>query len=265
VESTWHAVRNAKISIIVCLLCFLAVIPARADQLPLPRRVLWAWQRSEDLSYINSREYGVAYLGCHAVLAEDSVYEHWRDQPLRVPPDAVLSPVLRIDSSRNRPPNLSDQQLQKLLKIIGRLSALPRTAQVQIDFDAVETERPFYRRLLEELRKECPSVPVSITALTSWCLFDNWIKDLPVAETVPMLFSLGTERRKILLYFRTSGDFLVTGCCKSLGLSLEDDEVNKLMIPSAKKRTIPVRFYVFTRSAWSRKKYQTVQSMLSDP
>ncbi|HEY9791642.1 MAG TPA: hypothetical protein V6D22_14660 [Candidatus Obscuribacterales bacterium] len=267
---------NGKISIFIFfLLCGVIGCSATAkegmpaagvsgDQPHLPPRVLWAWQRSEDLSYINPRDFGVAYLACHAVLTEDSVLEHWRDQPLHVPPDTVLSPVLRIDTSRNHAANLSEEQLWKLAKIVGRISALPRTAQVQIDFDAVETERPFYRRLLELVKKENPQIRLSITALASWCIFDNWIKDLPVAETVPMLFSLGTERAKVLLYFRTCGDFLVTGCCKSLGLSLEDEEVNKLMIPKAKERTIAVRFYVFTKTAWNRKKYQTVRSMLSD-
>lgn len=229
---------------------------------PLPNKVLWAWQRDEDLRFINPSEYGVAYLACSALLIGDTASEHWRDQPLKVPPHTVLCPVLRIDSDRRHPPTLSGRQRNKLLAIVRKMSRLPHTAQIQIDFDALESERAFYRDLLEQTHRTLPETKVSITALTSWCLFDNWIKDLPVVETVPMLFSLGPERSKILLYFRTNRDFLVPGCCHSLGLSLEDSEVNQLMIPQAKRRTIPVRYYIFTRTAWNRKKFDALQLIL---
>ncbi len=232
--------------------------------LKLPQKVLWAWKRPEDLSRIDPHKFGVAYLACHIFLEGENVKWQSRNQPLKLPPHTVVVPTVRIDVVRSEKPALSQQQIEKLLRLIQKVASAPNAAQVQIDFDALESERSFYRSLLEQLRKTLPaSMPISITALASWCLFDNWIKDLPIAESVPMMFSLGPERDKVLRYFRSHHDFIDERARRSLGLSLEDTGVNELMIPITQKRKIPVRVYVFTKTAWTEKKLQAVDSMLS--
>ena len=51
-------------------------------------------------------------------------------------------------------------------------------------------------QLLAEVRRRVPvSMPLSITALTSWCESDGWIAGLPVVEAVPMLFRMGPGER----------------------------------------------------------------------
>jgi len=40
-------------------------------------------------------------------------------------------------------------------------------------------------------------MPLSITALASWCAGDPWITGLPIDEAVPMLFRLGPDTRNI--------------------------------------------------------------------
>lgn len=240
----------------------MSLSPAQAQKIT-PRIFLWAWQRAENLSSINPDKFGVAYLACHVILTEDNVRTQWRQQPLKVPPSTNMIPVVRIDCDEKHPPQYTQAQIERVAQLLSKVSKLPQTQAVQIDFDAKQSERLFYRQLLESVRSKLPKdLPLSITALASWCLFDNWIKDLPVDETVPMMFSLGQDRQKILLYFRTHDDFLVPGCCKSLGISLEDKEVNDLMIPPTIRRKIPLRVYVFTRSAWTDKKIQAVHTML---
>lgn len=230
----------------------------------LPNKVLWAWQRAEDLSSIDPQEFGVAFLTCHTQLEGDKVNWQWRNQPLKVPPNTKVVPVVRIDVDHKRPVSFSQQQLDRLTDIIVKASKAPNSAQVQIDFDALASERSFYRRLIEQVHSKI-KVPLSITALASWCLFDNWIKDLPITESVPMMFSLGRDRKKVLLHFRTKGDFFDPRCTQSLGLSLEDSEVNELMIPLSKRRKIPVRVYVFTRTPWTPKKIQSARLLLEQP
>lgn len=233
--------------------------------LTLPNKVLWAWKRAEDLSQINPQEYGVAYLACHVFIEGDKVKWETRNQPLKIPPHTTVVPTVRIDVLRQPKPVLSNDQLEKTLWLIERAARAPNAAQIQIDFDALETERDFYRALLSRLRKSLPAkMPISITALASWCLFDNWIKDLPIDESVPMMFSLGREREKVLLYFRSHREFIDERSKRSLGLSLEDTAVNELMIPMAQKRRIPVRVYVFTKTAWTAKKLHAVDSLLSN-
>ena len=63
---------------------------------------------------------------------------------------------------------------------------------IQIDFDAADSERDVYRRLLARVRAVLPrTVPLSMTALASWCVGDTWLDGLPVDEAVPMLFRMG--------------------------------------------------------------------------
>lgn len=253
-----------------CLLLGLSVLfkvtsgPCLARE--IPSTVLWAWQRSEDLSTLESDQFAVAYLACHVVLSGQETKEFWRNQPLKVKATTKLIPVMRLDCDRKNSPVLSAQQLERTAAVMRKLAALPQTAAVQIDFDALLSQRDFYKNLLELTKTNLPpKIPLSITALASWCLYDNWIKDLPVDETVPMMFSLGDERQKILLYFRSGHEFLQKSCCQTLGLSLEDKEMNQLMIPLTRNRKIPVRVYVFTRNAWTPKKIRAAQTMLGQP
>jgi hypothetical protein len=237
--------------------------PTTAAVSRLPNIVLWAWQRPEDLSSIDPTKFGVAYLACHVRLTGDTVEYHWRDQKLSVPPKACLVPVLRIDTDAKCLPSFNEAQLEQVSRVVKNIAALPQTVQVQIDFDALVSERKFYRQLLNRLSSMTPlQIPISITALASWCLFDDWIKDLPVSEMVPMMFSLGQERNNILFYFRSGEDFRVPTCCQSLGLSLEDKEINQLMIPLMQRRNIRVRVYVFTKTAWTKEKIDAISALL---
>lgn len=238
---------------------------ASESKIALPNKVIWAWQRPENLQFINPQEFGVAYLACRALLTENKVVYHWRNQSLRLPDKIAVAPTIRIDVDTKNAPKLNDEQIESLLKVIEQIAHRPGIAEIQIDFDARVTEREFYRKLLNALRQRIPGTPISITALASWCLFDSWIKDLPVDETIPMMFSLGQEREKILYYFKTHKSFLFEGCCKSLGISIEDAEVNGIMIPLVKERKIPVRIFVFSKTAWNEKKIQSVRNLLGEP
>lgn len=263
------------IQIVLATLFSIAVIStaqasAAADDAPststkpkLPNKVLWAWKRAEDLSGIDPHEFGVAYLACHIFIDGDKVKWETRNQPLKIPPHTAVVPTVRIDIVRREKPTLSKEQIEKISWHILKAATAQNSAAIQIDFDALATERGFYRALLQHLRKTLPStMPISITALASWCLFDNWIKDLPVDESVPMMFSLGRDRKKVLLYLQKHHDFLDERANRSLGLSLEDTSVNELMIPIVQKRKIPLRVYVFTRTAWTEKKIRAVKFLL---
>ena len=89
-------------------------------------------------------------------------------------------------------PNLPGQVTNLILRSAGK----PRTSALQIDFDATRSQRAFYANLLREVRKRMPAgMPLSITALASWCADDDWIASLPVDEAVPMFFRMGGDRR----------------------------------------------------------------------
>jgi hypothetical protein len=73
----------------------------------------------------------------------------------------------------------------------------PGIAALQIDFDATRSQRNFYRDLLVDLRRQMPAgLPLSITALASWCSWDGWMRGLPVDEAVPMMFRMEPDHRR---------------------------------------------------------------------
>src|SRR6185436_16086459 len=109
---------------------------------------------------------------------------------------------------------------------------------IQIDFDALVTERDFYRALLQDLRAKLPAnVSLSMTALASFCIGDRWLDDLPVDEAVPMIFRMGADDKRIKSFLIDGNDFPEPLCQTSYGIALDEPIAMRL----AEKR----RLYVF--------------------
>jgi hypothetical protein len=209
----------------------------------LPHVMLWAWERREDLSFIDPREVGVAYLARTLYLSGDQVVIRPRRQPLIVPHDSVLIPVVRIETDWHLSPTMSPRQRAQAARAIARMADCSPAA-IQIDFDATRSQRAFYRDLLTDVRSRLPdSMPLSITALASWCIYDDWIADLPVDEAVPMLFRMGRDSEQVTAYLRRGGDFVPALSRSSVGISIDE--------PS---RAAPAgrRVYIFSPRAWTR-------------
>lgn len=158
-----------------------------------PPVTLWAWERPEDLRALNSQRFAVAYLD-QTILITDHVEVVPRRQPLAFAPDTKLIAVFRIEAPGGVA-DLSDPELSpRLAGMIAECFKRRKVNAVQIDFDARQSQRAFYTGLLQELRRRLPTgTPLSITALASWCAYDNWISHLPIDEAVPMYFRMGPE------------------------------------------------------------------------
>lgn len=195
---------------------------ASADRMSrMPRVILWAWERRENLNFIDPDKTAVAYLARTLNLRGDDVIVRPRFQPLTVPSRTVLIAVVRIENDRRLPPTLSASQRGEAARIIaGLANASP--AAIQIDFDATRSERTFYSDLLTDVRGRIPhSIPLSMTALASWCLDDDWVSGLPVDEVVPMLYRMGPDATDITAYLRNGGEFGPAMSRNSVGLSLD--------------------------------------------
>jgi len=218
----------------------------RIDENHLPRIILWAWERPENLEFLDPQRFGVAFLAQTLTLKNNDVLYNPRHQPLKVSPAARLIAVTRIESQKvtRERSELSADQRRKLVEHIRKTLELENVKAIQVDFDAATSERAFYRQLLEELRRELPdSVPLSMTALASFCVGDLWLSDLPVDEAVPMVFRMGTDSDRIKNMLTSGGDFRDGLCRRSYGVSL-DEPVTTLF---AKQR----RVYVFNDRAWT--------------
>ena len=62
--------------------------------------MLWAWERPEDLRFIDTDRVGVAFLAATAILRGDTVVPRPRMQPLQVPPGTTLKAVVRVEVAR---------------------------------------------------------------------------------------------------------------------------------------------------------------------
>jgi hypothetical protein len=159
----------------------------------LPKRTLWAWERPEDLRAVDPATTAIAYLDQTILLGRDAVSEP-RRLPLTYPSGETLIAAVRIEA----PPGaaLDDAQEQQTVSLLLQSAERPGIAALQVDFDATRSQRRFYADLLAKLRDQMPAgLPLSITALASWCSNDDWIAELPVDEAVPMLFRMEPDRR----------------------------------------------------------------------
>ena len=85
-------------------------------------------------------------------------------------------------------------------------------------------------------------MPLSVTALASWCAYDRWLAATPVDEAVPMLFRMGKEQS--LFRSREEGPLVREPLCAgSLGVSADEPWPKKL----GNKR-----LYIFDPRPWSR-------------
>ena len=90
-------------------------------------------------------------------------------QPLRFTPGASLMAAVRFESKGEGLPSISDavREVMPVTRIHG-------VRAIQIDFDARQSERKWYAAFLREARSAIPAaVPLTITALESWCEHDG--------------------------------------------------------------------------------------------
>jgi hypothetical protein len=217
--------------------------PAVRDRMSgLPRLVLWAWERPERIDYPGPQPFGVAFLAQTIRLKNGGCEVRPRLQPLEVASGCPLIAVTRIETAPGAVLAADSARIAQLAEEIAQVLR-PRVSAVQIDFDALASEREFYRRLITEVRQRLPDrVRLSITALASWCVYDTWLKDLPVDEAVPMLFRMGPDRPEMLARLAAGGDFGATICRQSAGVSLDE---RLPAVPSGR------RLYVFNPQSWS--------------
>jgi Protein of unknown function (DUF3142) len=206
-----------------------------------PQVMLWAWERPELLDFIDPNGVGVAFLARTLYLSGPEVIIRPRLQPLQVPPETKLMAVVRIEADRRRPPDLSVSQREVAAAAIVDVSGLHGVGALQIDFDAAVSQRRFYHDVLHHVRRQLPtSMPLSMTALASWCLYDDWLTGVPVDEVVPMVFRMGADQHRVRRHL-AYGDFRPAYCRHSVGISTDEP------LPALQARR---RLYLFHPRAW---------------
>lgn len=218
------------------------------DMSAVPPVVLWAWERPENLLFLDPKRTGVAFLAGTARLGPHGMDYRPRMQLLKVAPEMRLVAVVRIETSSGA--MLNPEIARKVAAVVARAGQLKGVVAVQVDFDATATQRAFYRELLTELRKQLsPAIPISITALTSWCIGDRWMSELAIDEAVPMLFRIGVGQTEVKGWMQSGREFREAVCRTSLGVSLDEPWPQ---LPAGR------RLYVFSPVPWTKRSLQKV-------
>lgn len=243
----------AKLCIILCAILFFNqncrrnTTPSPTPNSEMPGKILWAWERPEDLRFLDVNEFGVAFLAQTLTLRNDEVVVEPRRQSLQIAPQTYLIAVTRIETdkkSANRA-NLSEDQREKVVVSIKKTLELPNVKAVQVDFDATVSEKFFYRNVIVELKKHLPeNTPLTMTALASWCIGDAWFGDFPVDEAVPMAFEMGADDEAIRKFLIDGRDWREPLCRGSYGIAVDE--------PLKVKFKANRRFFYFKSKAWEK-------------
>ena len=208
--------------------------------------MLWAWETPENLTALDSRKAGVAFLSREILLGQ-RIQIRPRMQPLHIAANTWLMAVVRIETA---PDFISSPALTtKIARDIIAAAEDPTVRGLQIDFDALASQRDFYAVIIRQVHAQLPAnFPLSITALTSWCGPQSWLKNLPsgalpIQEAVPMFFRMGGPASTRANAPRDSHFITESLCTGSIGIAT--DETWPTISPQQ-------RVYVFRPGSWTQ-------------
>jgi len=211
--------------------------------------LLWSWDRTEDLSFL-SGDAGVALVMASVELVGSEFRLRPRRATLIAPASTPILPVVHVDALPRWEPALTALQETRLVQTIVETARHAKARAVQIDFEALPSQRSFYLRVLHRVRQELPDTYLSMTALASWCMGDRWTHDAPVDETVAMAFRIGAaaeEYRQIISRLAQWQE----PRCTSTGVAT-DEPVLKLPVHQ--------RLYVFSPRPWTSARWKETRA-----
>lgn len=216
-----------------------------------PRYYLWAWQRSENLDFLDAETSGLALWTGSITLSAGRMRVEPRLNPVRYPEGSELIAVIRLEADAAYDSGTATRVVDAMLA----LSEPFAPDEYQIDFDATRQQRAFYWELLTQLRARLGGRPLSITALASWCFRDDWIAGLPIDGAVAMLYRMGPEGAALRRELAGSGRLPATICRGQAGYSSDE-----ALAPLA----APRRVFLYHPQSWTAADYEDFRHALSE-
>lgn len=242
--------RCLKITVILCLALNLYLIIGFRNRLE-PTIVLWSWQVSDDLSFIDPNNTAVAPLlatiqvDCFSRLTIQPRINH-----LITPKNTILIPVFRL---RIAPTLLDDDVVKQIVNVI--LSMSKQSQLIQLDWDVKYSQRTLYKNIIERLTQNLRKI--ALATLASNCTCDKWLESLPIEYAVPMLYRGGRDESRdfamttIKEVFKRTGRWRIKKCRNNVGL-IVNDEIYK---PQNH------RLFVFNKLRWNKSTYDKLMNL----
>jgi hypothetical protein len=214
----------------------------------LPKQIVWAWQRPEDLRFLPAN-IGVAYVASSVTLQNNHVDIQARQHQLLVNPSASIMPVVHVDASWRNPPSLSHDQAQAIVDELTHAAAFSNANVVQLDFEVRRSQQAFLAKVISAARQKLPkTTALSVTALASWCTGDYWIGALDADEIVPMAFRMAAGDAAIRQQLANQGHFKHANCQAAIGTAIDE--------PAIALDTHSLRHYYFSPKPWTAQLWQ---------
>ena len=215
----------------------------------LPKEMLWAWERPEDLRWLPA-EVGVAYVASSIDLRSDKALIRRRTAPLLLAANTAVVPVLHIDVSWNFPPHKTQQQTDIIIAELARVAQRGNRNVVQLDFEVGRSQRSFLAATIAAARARLdPRIALSSTALASWCLDDYWIGEIGADEVIPMAFRMGRDQHALRQRILQQRGFVQERCRSAVGFSSDEP----MMVVNTG------RHYYFSPKSWTAASWQAVR------
>jgi len=234
------------------LLACMAALGSCTKAPPSPSTpILWAWERPEDLRFAPNTEVAV-----HAAFIEiigDRFGARGRRHPLLSahPPSTA---VIHIQIDHREPLAWSPELRARVSGAALSYALAAKTPRVQIDFEVRQSERQILLDVLGDVRRGLPKgVVLSMTAIASWCVTEDWLKDAPVDEIVPMLFRMGESGKTIEKSLAKGRDFSNPRCRTALAISTDSPI---LRAPPGR------RVYLFNPRSWTLAEFDKMRRQM---
>ena len=203
-------------------------------------RVLWAWERPEDLAAVPPGVGVAAVVGFIRLRGGTVEAMRGRHFPLQLGA-AGPSPmgVVHVEVDQSEPLIWTDALRDRVVS--AALSFGAGYTAVQLDMEVRLSQRRALLDVLSGLRAGLPpGTLLSMTALASWCDGEAWLTQAPVDEIVPMLFRMGRDGVRLRARLAAGGDLRLPACRGAVGMSLDAP----ITVPPRR------RVYVFNPRPW---------------
>ena len=238
-------------SILIAIFILVILVVSRHEN----KIYVWAWERPEDLRFLSGikNSNNIVYYAGGIVIKDGRLDIQPRINNLLTTQTARLIPIIRIDNFDSSAV-FTDILMKKVEDFIVTACKHPGVIGCQVDFDARTSERIIYANLLNSIKKRLSeNIPLSITALVSWCDEFSWLNETSIDFAVPMFYRLGPDRDQIQ-NDRVGSTFMKSPKCQN-AIGLSNDEVMPV-IKYIKGKDV----YLFKYQPWTKKNFMDMSA-----